>query len=106
LQNYPELANKRRDFLDRQIVGITHQQADKDFKIAEFYERTGHPGSAFFYFEMIKRRYPGSTYAERATARAIHLREKHELQEELEETLSRGRHSKQGLWRALQSKGI
>ncbi len=88
LQNYPELATKRRDFLDRQIVGITHQQADKDFKIAEFYERTGHPGSAFFYFEMIKRRYPGSTYAERATARAIHLREKHDLKEELDEKLS------------------
>lgn len=88
LQNYPELANKRRDFLDRQIVGITHQQADKDFKIAEFYERTGHPGSAYFYFEMIKRRYPGSTYAERATARAIRLKEKHELKEELDETLS------------------
>ena len=88
MQNYPELANKRRDFLDRQIVGITHQQADKDFKIAEFYERTGHPGSAFFYFEMIKRRYPETGYADRATDRIAHLRKKHEQKEELEAKLS------------------
>lgn len=88
LQNYPELATKRKDFLDRQIVGITHQQADKDFKIAEFYERTRHPGSAFFYYEVVRRRYPDSTYARRAEDRMAEIRRKHQKKEELEQTLS------------------
>ena len=43
LENYPELADKKRDFLMRQLVGINLQQAEKDFKIAEFYKRTGTP---------------------------------------------------------------
>lgn len=88
LQNYPELATKRKDFLDRQIVGITHQQADKDFKIAEFYERTGHPGSAFFYYEVVRRRYPDSNYARRAEDRMAELRRKNKKKEEREQNMT------------------
>ncbi|HEY8505381.1 MAG TPA: tetratricopeptide repeat protein [Gemmataceae bacterium] len=70
----PELATKRADFLDRQLLAITHQQATKDFETAEFYLRRGRPGSAYFYFEIVRRRYPGSKFAELATARMEELR--------------------------------
>jgi outer membrane protein assembly factor BamD (BamD/ComL family) len=65
---YPEL-RKDEEFLKRQLLSISHQQADKDYNIAEFYRRTGHPGAAYFYYELVRRRYPGSTYAEKATKR-------------------------------------
>ena len=74
--NYPELADKK-DFLTRQLVGITMQQAEKDFKVAEFYERTKHPSSAFFYYELVRRRYPGTPYGEEAKIRMADLRQKH-----------------------------
>jgi outer membrane protein assembly factor BamD (BamD/ComL family) len=55
----PELARQKGDFLDEQAMMVRYQQAEKDFETAEFYRRTGHPGSAWFYYELVKRRYPG-----------------------------------------------
>jgi TolA-binding protein len=66
-RTYPELAGKEKDFLNRQLYCINEQQADKDFKIAEFYRRTGHPGSAYFYYEIVRRRYPNTPYFDKAT---------------------------------------
>ncbi len=63
---YPELQANDHPFLVRQMESISHQQADKDYNIAEFYRRTGHPGSAYFYYELVRRRYPGTSYSEKA----------------------------------------
>ncbi|MFN4260241.1 MAG: tetratricopeptide repeat protein [Gemmataceae bacterium] len=79
LRNYPELANEKRDFLENQLVGINLQQAEKDFRIAEFYRRTGHPASAYFYYEIVRRRYPGTPFFDQATERMHELRRKEEL---------------------------
>src|SRR5262249_21912498 len=35
-QSYPELARDKEKFLTEQLIGINMQQAEKDFKIAEF----------------------------------------------------------------------
>ena len=61
----PAMADK----LTRAKFAIRHQQAEKDFKTAEYYERTGHPGSAVFYYELVRRRYAGTQYADVATER-------------------------------------
>src|SRR5262249_35483348 len=61
--HYPKLAEGKRGFLDRQMEGINLQQAEKEYKMAEFYRRTGHPGSAYFYYELVKRRYPNTEFA-------------------------------------------
>jgi outer membrane protein assembly factor BamD (BamD/ComL family) len=74
LRNYPELAAKKGEFLQRQLVGITLQQAEKDYKVAEFYRRTGHPQSAYFYYEIVRRRYPGTKFFDLATERMHELR--------------------------------
>jgi outer membrane protein assembly factor BamD (BamD/ComL family) len=71
---YPELKNKEEKFLFRQLDSINQQQAAKDFRIAEFYKRTGHPGSAYFYYEIVRRRYPGTTYFDQATERMHELK--------------------------------
>ena len=70
----PELAHGKKDFLDRQILTINLQQADKDYNIAKFYERTGHPGAAYFYYEIVRRRYPGTKYSDKATVRMGQLK--------------------------------
>ena len=59
-----------RDLSDR----ISVQQAEKDWQVAEFYRRTGRFGSARFYYELVRRRYPGTRYAEQAGERLRELR--------------------------------
>ena len=75
LRNYPSLAAQKNAFLQRQLAGINLQQAEKDFKIAEFYRRTGHPGSAYFYYEIVRRRYPGTRFFDDAPVRMQELRD-------------------------------
>ena len=59
--------------LTRAKFAIRSQQAEKDFKTAEYYERTGHPGSAVFYYELVRRRYAATKYADIANERKEHL---------------------------------
>ncbi len=82
LRSYPELANKEADFLNRQLLAITNQQAQKDFEAGEFYGRTGHPCSAYFCYEVVRRRYPGTRYAEMAGKRMEELKSKIEKEEQ------------------------
>ncbi len=70
---YPELARDEA-WIQKQLIGVNLQQADRDFRIAEFYKRTGHPGAAHFYYELVKRRYPNTSYASRATERLAEIR--------------------------------
>jgi TolA-binding protein len=76
--SYPELSNNRSQFLKDQLYSIAEQMADKDFNIAEYYRRVGKPGSAYFQYELVRRRYPGSKYAQKATERMTELRGKAE----------------------------
>jgi len=65
LTNDPVMAEK----LQKSKFAIRYQQAEKDFRMAEYYARTGHPGSAIFYYELCKRRYPNTQYSEVASER-------------------------------------
>jgi tetratricopeptide (TPR) repeat protein len=69
LTNNPEMAEK----LTRAKFAIRSQQAEKDFLTADYYERTGHPGSAVFYYELVRRRYAGTRYSDVATERQARL---------------------------------
>src|SRR5262249_58865081 len=53
----PQLGNDKdmRTYLEGQMASINFQQAEKEFKMAEFYRSTGHPGSAYFYYELVRR---------------------------------------------------
>jgi RNA polymerase sigma factor (sigma-70 family) len=44
-------------------------KAEKLLKMAEYWRRTGHPGSAVFYYEQLSQDYPDTIYAERAKER-------------------------------------
>jgi hypothetical protein len=75
-RTYPELASHESEFLNRQLYSITMQQAAKDYEIAEFYRRTGKPCSAYFCYEVVRLRYPGTQYFDLATERMHELRAK------------------------------
>ena len=77
---YPELA-RDKEWVEKQLISMNVQQADRDFKIAEFYQRTGHPGAAFFYYELVCRRYPATQYAEKALERKNALKGKAEREQ-------------------------
>jgi TolA-binding protein len=71
----PEFADtEKKDFLTRQKLAIRAQQAEKDFKTAEYHEQTKHPGSAYFCYEIVRRRYPGTKYSDLATQRMEAIR--------------------------------
>ncbi|WP_149113494.1 tetratricopeptide repeat protein [Limnoglobus roseus] len=71
----PEFTDgERKDFLTRQKLAIRSQQAEKDFKTAEYHEQTKHPGSAYFCYEIVRRRYPGTKYSDLATQRMEAIR--------------------------------
>lgn len=71
----PEFSSEEKSgFLSRQKLAIRMQQAEKDYKTAEYYEQTRHPGSAYFYYEIVRRRYPGTKYSDMATARMDQIR--------------------------------
>ena len=72
----PTLAREQDGkFLDEQSLMVRYQQAEKDFETAEFYRRTGHPGSAWFYYELVIRRYAGiQPWADQAVARQQELK--------------------------------
>ena len=72
-RTYP---NKDGDWVNKQLVSIHYQQADRDFNVAAFYDRTGHPGSAYFCYELVRRRYPNTEYAKKADARMTALKSK------------------------------
>ncbi|MSQ93751.1 MAG: tetratricopeptide repeat protein [Gemmataceae bacterium] len=72
---FPEFADDA-EWVSKQLISINYQQAERDFKIAEFYQRTGHPGSAYFYFELVCRRYPGTNFAAQALQRKEQLKSK------------------------------
>jgi hypothetical protein len=59
-----------RNFDALRAIGLS--QAEKDFQIAEFYRKTGHAGSATYYYELVCRRYPDTPFAAQALQ---HLRE-------------------------------
>jgi outer membrane protein assembly factor BamD (BamD/ComL family) len=62
-------------FLDQQALMVRYQQAEKEYQTAEIYRRTGHPGSAWFCYELVKRRYAGiKPWAEMAATRQQELK--------------------------------
>ena len=52
-----------------------------DLKTAEFYRAGGHPESAAFYYELVIRRYPGTSYAKEAAKQRDELFDKFEKEQ-------------------------
>jgi tetratricopeptide (TPR) repeat protein len=82
----PEFADPEKgELLTRQKMMIRMQQAEKDFRRGQYYERTGHPGSAYFCYELVRRTYPGTKYSDLATARIDEIKTKIETEKDAPE---------------------
>ena len=79
---YGGLSHGNEQFLTKQLVQIHLMQAEKDYDTAKLYERIGHPGSAYFCYEIVKRRYPGTPFADQAEQRMVELKAKAEKERE------------------------
>lgn len=71
---FPEVAQNRNGFLERQLAAVNLQQAQKDFNTADFYRRTNHPGAAYYYFEIVRRTYPGTPLAQQAAEKMAEIK--------------------------------
>ena len=60
---------EKSSWLLRQKMAVRVQLAEKDYEAARYYERTGHPASAYFYYELVTRRYNGTKFADLAKER-------------------------------------
>jgi outer membrane protein assembly factor BamD (BamD/ComL family) len=69
----PNVSEEKKQNMMKLLACINAHQAEKDYQMAEFWRRTGHPGSAYFYYEIVRRRYPGTDAAERATKRMTEI---------------------------------
>ncbi len=71
----PEYAKdpEKSAWLTRQKMAVRMQLAEKYFRTAEYYERTGHPASAYFYYELVCRQHPGTKYSDLAKVRLEEL---------------------------------
>ncbi len=68
LENYPELSNtpEKRQHLQDQLAGISEQQAQSELLKGDFYRKHGNLASAYWYYELVTRRYHGTKAAETA----------------------------------------
>ena len=67
----PEMTQdpEMREKLQKAELAIRAQQAEKLLSRAEYYERTRHPGSAYFCYELLRRQHAGTRYSDLASAR-------------------------------------
>jgi outer membrane protein assembly factor BamD (BamD/ComL family) len=75
LSAYPVLAQTEegRRKMTEHLYEVTAVQAEKELRRAEFYERTNHPGSAYFVYQRIKQRYPQTKFEQIADERLARL---------------------------------
>jgi RNA polymerase sigma factor (sigma-70 family) len=64
--------------LPDEVHDLPAGEAERDFKLAEFYRRLGHAGTAYFYYQLVSRRCPGTELAARAEEQLRELRKKAE----------------------------
>jgi len=64
---YPGEAD--RDGVGLVLDSIREMRADKEFRVGRYYERTDHLSSAVYYYELVRRDWPGTVAASRATRR-------------------------------------
>lgn len=73
-ERYNDYRLRYRQQADREGVGlildsIHEMRGEKDFLIGQYYERTDHPGSAVFYYQGVRKGYPETIAAAKATSR-------------------------------------
>ena len=84
---------KEAQWLTEQKLRVRFQLAEKDYQMAQYYERTNHPAAAYFYYELVIRRYPGSKHADLAKSRLVALEQ---VREQMKYDQEMGRHK--GIW--------
>ena len=64
----------KQEWMTQQKLAIHAGQAERDFESAEYYRRSGKYGSAYFCYELVKRRYPGTKWSDLAVKRVDEMK--------------------------------
>ena len=65
----------KQEWVSKQKQTIRGNQAEHDFETAEYYRRTNRYGAAYFCYELVKRRYPGTRYSDVAAKRVEEMKQ-------------------------------
>ena len=68
-------SGEKAEWVTKQKLGIRDNQAEREFEDAEYYRRRGKFGSAFFCYELVKRRYGGTKYSDLASQRIEEMKQ-------------------------------
>ena len=68
---YPTAGDRQE--VDVIVTGIEESRAAKDYSVGAYYERTDHLTTAVYYYRLVRREWPDTVAAARATARLISL---------------------------------
>lgn len=60
---------EKQEWLTHMKLTVRDGQAERDFESAEYYRRSGKYGSAYFYYKLVQRRYPGTKWSDKAVGR-------------------------------------
>jgi outer membrane protein assembly factor BamD len=77
IKSHPEAELSKE--ASQEIIALADKQAEKDFKIAEFYEKQKAYKSAIIYYESIVNEYPGTPWANSARDKIMELKKEGNL---------------------------
>lgn len=75
-RQFPEESAQEREFLDRSYAEIRYKKAERNWKMAEYYDSRGEYGGAKFYYDVILREYDDTPFAARADQRQKQIADK------------------------------
>jgi TolA-binding protein len=73
---FPRESAEEREFLDRSFAEIRYKKAERFWKTAAYYDNRTEYGGARFYYDIVRREYDDTPFAERAKQRVAQLRDK------------------------------
>jgi hypothetical protein len=73
---FPRESAEEREFLDRSFAEIRYKKAERFWKTAAYYDNRAEYGGARFYYDIVRREYDDTPFAERAKQRMDQFRDK------------------------------
>ena len=70
-QKYPQDAGAEQ--VPQTLARINDQRAEKDYRVARYYERVRQPDAAIYYYRLVEKDWAASTWATEARSRLVAL---------------------------------
>jgi outer membrane protein assembly factor BamD (BamD/ComL family) len=68
-RQFPNESAREREYLDRAFAEIRYKKAERNWRMAEYYNNRREYGGAKYYYQIVQQEYDDTTFAEQANAR-------------------------------------